>query len=66
MCHLVDVLIITGCYALCTQSYFRVGEILLLEDAIAAPISKSTGHTVAVGLEKESDLNGKAFNRGTP
>ena len=49
---------------LCNQSYFWVDEILLLEDAIAPPISKST-HTVVVGLEKEGDLNGKGFYRGT-
>ena len=41
-----------------------MGEILLLEDAIAPPISKST-HIVVVGLEKEGDLNGKGFYRGT-
>jgi hypothetical protein len=65
MCHLVDVLSITGCFHVltCTQSYFWVGEILLLEDTIAPPISKST-HIVVVGLEKEGDLNGKGFYRG--
>ena len=47
-----------------TKSYFWVGETLLLEDAIAPPIGQST-HTVVVGLEKEDDLNGKGFNRGT-
>ena len=41
-----------------------MAEILLLEDAIAPPISKSI-HTVVVGLEKEGDLNGKGLNRGT-
>src|SRR5215204_4169431 len=49
---------------LCTKSYFWVGEILLLEDAIALLISQST-HTAVVSLEKEGDLNGKGFNRGT-
>src|SRR5215208_1318797 len=49
---------------LCTKSYFWVGEILLLEDAIALLISQST-HTAVVSLEKEGDLNGKDFNRGT-
>ncbi len=66
ICHLPDVLLVIGRFhaLLCTQSYFWVAEILLLEDAIASPISKST-HTVVVGLEKEGDLNGKGFNRGT-
>ena len=41
-----------------------MGEILLLEDAIALLISQST-HTAVVSLEKEGDLNGKGFNRGT-
>ena len=49
---------------LCTKSYFWVAEILLLEDAIAPPISKST-HTVVIGLEKEGYLNGKGLNRVT-
>jgi hypothetical protein len=48
---------------LCTQSYFWVGEIVLLEDAIAFPISKSKDS--GCGLEKEGDLDGKSFNRGT-
>ena len=41
-----------------------MGEILLLEDAIAPYISHST-HTAVVGLEKEGGLDGKGFNRGT-
>ena len=49
---------------LCTKSYFWVGETLLLEDAIAPPIGQST-HTVILGSEKEGDLNGKGFYRGT-
>ena len=32
---------------LCTKSYFWVGEILLLEDAIAPSIAQST-HTVVI------------------
>ena len=41
-----------------------MGEILLLEDAIALLIGQST-HTAVVSLEKERDLNGKGLNRGT-
>ena len=46
------------------ESILSGSEILLLEDAIASPISKRT-HTVIVSLEKEGDLNGKGLNRGT-
>jgi hypothetical protein len=60
MCYQLQIVLMYFMYSIILLG----GEILLLEDAIAPPISKST-HTVVVGLEKEGDLNGKGLNRGT-